>query len=84
MTTTPCKAKSHKKARTISSGFLNLTNTFVLTPRQGLAGDNTSFRPIMLRHENDNSISVGDMASNPVHKPTAIRFVKYRPLGGAK
>lgn len=63
MTTTPRKTSAHKKARAISSGFLGLINTFVLTPRQGLADKRTSFRTVAKHHENDNSTTVSGIAS---------------------
>lgn len=78
MTTKLCKTSVHKKARTISSGFLRVINTFVLTPRQGIATERrTSFRSIVLHHENDNSTPVGGMASDQAHKSTSVWFVQY-------
>ena len=58
MTTTPRKTNAHKKARALSSGFLELINTFVLIPRQELADKRTSFRSVMKHHENDDSTPV--------------------------
>ena len=64
MTTTLRRKNVHKKARAISSGFLELINTFVLTPRQGLADKRTSlFRTVAKYHENDNSTPVCDITS---------------------
>ena len=68
MTTTPRKKNAHKKARAISSGFLRAINTFVLTPRQGLADKRTSFRTVARNHESDNSTSAGNLASIQVHR----------------
>lgn len=68
MTTTPRKTNSHKKARALSSGFLELINTFVLTPRQGLADKPTSFKTVVRNHENDNSTSAYDLASTQAHR----------------
>lgn len=72
MTTTPRKTSAHKKARAIRSGFLELINTLVLTPRQGLAGKLTSFRSVVKYHENDNSTPVGGLAPTQAQKPTLI------------
>lgn len=77
MTTTPRKTSAHKKARAISSGFLGLINTFVLTPRQGLADKRTSFRTVAKHHENDNSTTVSDIASVRVAK--SINQKAYSP-----
>lgn len=63
MTTTPRKNNNHKKARAISSGFLELINTFVLNPRQGLAHKRRLFRSLVKNHTEDNSITVCDIAS---------------------
>ena len=63
MTTTLRKTNAHKKARALSSGFLRVVNTFVLTPRQALADKRTSFRTVMKHHENDNSTHVCDITS---------------------
>ena len=63
MTTKLCKTNPYKKARAISSGFLRVINTFVLTPRQGLADKRTSFRSVMKHHENDDSTTVSGIAS---------------------
>lgn len=63
MTTTPRKTNSHKKARAISSGFLELIKTFVLTPRQVLADKRKSFRSVIKHHENDSSTPVCDITS---------------------
>ena len=77
MTTTPHKTNAHKKARAISSGFLRVINTFVLTPRQGLAGKQTSFRSVMKHHENYDSTPAGDIASVRVAK--SINQKAYSP-----
>ena len=63
MTTLLHKTNSHKKARAISSGFWELTNTFVLIPQQELAGKRTSFRSVMKHHTNDSSTPVCDITS---------------------
>lgn len=68
MTTTPRKMNAHKKARAISSGFLGPINTFVLTPRQGLADKRTSFRSVIKHHENDDSTPANDLASIQAHR----------------
>ena len=60
MTTTPRKSNSYKKARAIRSGFLELINTLLLTPQQGLA---TSFMSVAKNHTEDNSITVCDITS---------------------
>lgn len=82
MTTTPRKTSAHKKARAIRSGFLGLINTFVLTPRQGLADKLTSFRSVVKNHENDNSITVCDLAPTQAQKPTSIWFLVHSQAGG--
>lgn len=82
MTTTPRKTSAHKKARAISSGFLGLINTFVLTPRQGLADKRTSFRTVAKHHENDNSTPVGDLASTQAQKSASIWFLTRSQAGG--
>ena len=68
MTTTLRRKNVHKKARALSSGFLELINTFVLTPRQGLADKRTSFKTVVKNHENDNSTSAYDLASTQAHR----------------
>ena len=70
MTTTPRKKNAHKKARAISSGFLRAINTFVLTPRQGLADKRTSFRTVVRNHESDNSITICEIVLTYVHDST--------------
>lgn len=82
MTTTPRKTSAHKKARAIRSGFLGLINTFVLTPRQGLADKRTSFRTVAKYHENDNSTPVGDLAPIQARKPMLIWFLVRSQAGG--
>ncbi|KRG34222.1 MULTISPECIES: hypothetical protein [unclassified Psychrobacter] len=82
MTTTPRKTNSHKKARAIRSGFLELINTFVLTPRQRLAAKLTSFRSVVKRHENDNSITVCEIAPVQADKSTSIWFLTTSQSGG--
>ena len=82
MTTTPRKKNAHKKARAISSGFLRAINTFVLTPRQGLADKRTSFRTVAKYHENDNSTPVGDLASIQAQKSTLVWFLTRSQAGG--
>lgn len=77
MTTTLRKTFRHKKARAISSGFLKLINTFMLTPRQGIAAKRTSFRSVMEYHENDDSTFVSDIASVRVAK--SINQKAYSP-----
>jgi len=49
MTTTPRKTSVLKKARAVSSGFLERIDIFVLTPRQGIAGRRTSFESVAKR-----------------------------------
>ena len=68
MTTTLRRKNVHKKARALSSGLLELINTFVLTPRQGLADKRTSFRSVMKHHTNDGSTPVCDITSVQVAK----------------
>ena len=63
MTTPLHKTNAHEKARTISSGFWELTNTSVLIPQQELACKRTSLRSMMKHHENDNSTPVSEIAS---------------------
>lgn len=83
MTTTLRRKNVHKKARAISSGFLGLINTFVLTPRQGLADKRTSlFRTVAKYHENDNSTPVGDLASIQAQKSTLVWFLTRSQAGG--
>ena len=82
MTTTPRKTNSHKKARAIRSGFLELINTLVLTPRQGLAGKLKPFRSVVKHHENDNSITVCDLAPTQAQKPTSIWFLVHSQARG--
>ena len=60
MTTLLHKTNAHEKARALSSGFLELINTFLLTPQQGLA---TSFMSVVNNHTEDNSITVCDITS---------------------
>ena len=79
MTTTLRRKNVHKKARAISSGFLGLINTFVLTPRQGLADKRTSlFRTVAKYHENDNSTPVCDITS--VQAAKCDKSNAYGPL----
>ena len=82
MTTTPRRKNVHKKARAISSGFLELINTFVLTPRQGIADKRTSFRSVVKRHENDDSTPVGDLAPTQAQKPMSIWILTRSQAGG--
>ena len=63
MTTTLRRKNVHKKAQAISSGFLELIKTFVLTPRQGLADKRIPFRSVVKYHESDNSITACDITS---------------------
>lgn len=79
MTTTPRKTNSHKKAQAIRSGFLAMINTFVLTPRQGLA---TTFMSAVKHHENDDSTPVGDLAHIQARKPMLIWFLVLSQAGG--
>lgn len=82
MTTAPRKTSAHKKARAIRSGFLGLINTFVLTPRQGLADKLTSFRSVVKHHENDDSTPVGDLAPTQAQKPMSIWILTRSQAGG--
>ena len=82
MITTPRKTNAHKKARAISSGFLGLIKTFVLTPRQGLADKQTSFRSVMKHHENNDSTPASDIASVQAQKPTPIWSLICSQAGG--
>ncbi len=82
MTTPLHKTNSHKKARAISSGFLVLINTFVLIPRQGLAGKQTPFRSVVKHHENDNSITVCKIAPVRADKSTSAWFLTLSQAGG--
>lgn len=82
MTTTPRKTDAHKKARAISSGFLRVINTFVLTPRQGLADKRTSFRAVVKHHESDNSTSAGNLTSIQAQKSTLVWFLTRSQAGG--
>ena len=68
MTTPLHKTNAHEKARTISSGFWELTNTSVLIPQQELAGKLKSLRSVMKHQENYGSTIVGNMASNRSRK----------------
>lgn len=70
MTTTLRKTFRHKKARAISSGFLKLINTFMLTPRQGIAGRQTPFTSMAKHHESDNSITICEIVLTYVHDST--------------
>ncbi len=74
MTITPRKTNSHKKARVVSSGFLELINTFVLTPRQGIAGKQTSFRSMVKHHRSDSSTPVSEIVPTQVCKSTSVCF----------
>ena len=71
MTTTLRKTNAHKKARALSSGFLRVVNTFVLTPRQRLADKRTSFRTVMKHHKNNDTTIVESIASNQLRKSEA-------------
>ena len=71
MTTTLRKTNAHKKARALSSGFLRVVNTFVLTPRQGLADKRTSFRTVMKHHENNDTTILESIAPNQLRKSEA-------------
>ena len=82
MTTTPRKTNAHKEARAISSGFLRAINTFVLTPRQGLADKRPSFKTVVKNHENDHSISADNLASIQVQKSTLVWFLTRSQAGG--
>lgn len=82
MTTAPCKTNSHKKARAIRSGFLELINTLVLTLRQGLADKLKSFRSVVKHHENDDSTPIGDLAPIQAQKPMSIWFLTRSQAGG--
>ena len=82
MTTLQRKMNSHKKARAISSGFLGLINTFVLIPRQGIAGKRTLLRSVVEHHENDNSITTPDIALVWLDKSVAVRFLQPSQAGG--
>ena len=82
MTTLLHKTNAHEKARAISSGFWELTNTFVLIPQQELAGKRTSFRTVVKHHENDDSTPIGDLASTQAQKPTSIWFLTRSQAGG--
>ncbi len=81
MTTTLRKTFRHKKARAISSGFLRAINTFVLTPRQGLADKRTSFRTVVRNHESDDSTSAGNLASIQAQKSTLVWFLTHSQAG---
>ena len=60
MTTLLHKTNAHEKARALSSGFLELIKALTPTPRQGLASECIS---LVIDHENNNSISIIDIAS---------------------
>lgn len=79
MTTTLRKTFSHKKARAIRSGFLELINTLLLTPQQGLA---TSFMLVAKNHTEDNSITVCEIAPVQVDKSTSVFFLMLSKVGG--
>lgn len=81
MTTTLRKTFRHKKARAISSGFLKLINTFMLTPRQGIAGKQTPFTSMAKHHESDNSTSAGNLASIQAQKSTLVWFLTHSQAG---
>lgn len=74
MTTLLHKTHSHKKARAISSGFLELINIFMLTPRQGLADKRTSFRSVVKNHEGNDTAPVDDLAYIQTQKYTSTCF----------
>ena len=82
MTTTLRKTNAHKKARALSSGFLGLIKTLVLTPRQGLAGKQKPFRSVVKHHENDNSITVCKIAPVRADKSTSVWFLTLSQAGG--
>lgn len=82
MTTTLRKTHIYKKARAISSGFLGLINTFMLTPRQGIADKRTSFRSAIKRHENDHSITICDIAFSRADKSKSAWFIQGEQMGG--
>ncbi|MGP5546230.1 hypothetical protein [Psychrobacter alimentarius] len=82
MTTTPRKTNAHKEARAISSGFSRAINTFVLTPRQGLADKRTSFKTVVRNHENDHSTSADNLASIQAQKSTLVWFLTRSQAGG--
>ena len=79
MTTTLRKTFSHKKARAIRSGFLELINTLLLTPQQGLA---TSFMSVVNNHNEDNSITVCDITSVQADNSTSVCFLSPSQAGG--
>lgn len=82
MTTIPRKTFSHKKARAISSGFLELIKAFVLIPGQGLAGKQTLFRSVLKHYENDHSITVFEFAPVRADKSTLVWFLTPNQAGG--
>ena len=81
MTTTPRKTSAHKKARAIRSGFLELINTLVLTPRQGLAGKLTLFMLVMKHHENNDSTSVIDITFARTYKSQVVWLIHCKQIG---
>lgn len=82
MTTLLHKTNAHKKARAISSGFLELIKALTPTPRQGLASKRTSFRSVMKHHTNDISTPVSNLASIKMQKYTSIWFLICSQAGG--
>ncbi len=79
MTTTPHKTNAHKKSRAISSGFWKLIKALILTPRQGLASECIS---LAIDHENNNSISIIDIASIRARKSISVGFIPCEKTGG--
>ncbi|MGP5493368.1 MULTISPECIES: hypothetical protein [Psychrobacter] len=71
MTTTLRKTNAHKKARTLSSGFLELIKAFVPTPPQGLASEYIS---LVMDHKNNDSTTVLDITFAQAHKPMPVWF----------
>lgn len=84
MTTTPRKTGIYKKARAISSGFLVLINTFVLTPRQGIAGRRISFKLRMKHHTDDHSTTVCSIASIQTYESIQVWLRGVEDLQVAK
>lgn len=80
MTTTLRKTHIYKKARAISSGFLKLI-TFMLTPRQVLAGKLTLFMLVMKHHENNDSTSVIDITFARTYKSQVVWLMHCKQIG---
>ena len=82
MTTLLHKTNAHKKARALSSGFWKLIKASILTPRQGLQGLASECISLVIDHENNNSISIIDIASIRARKSISVGFIPCEKTGG--